>query len=71
MKSGIRPKTQRPGEDRQDFIIHEESERGLPGLINLIIESPGITASPAIAEEVAGMMSSAEKIREIYSGIDL
>lgn len=52
--AGIRPKLQGPGDKFRDFIIQEESEKGLPGLINLIgIESPGLTCSPAIAEYVA------------------
>jgi len=51
--SGIRPKLQKPGEPQRDFIIRHESDRGLPGLINLIgIDSPGLTASPAIAKHV-------------------
>jgi L-2-hydroxyglutarate oxidase LhgO len=55
--AGIRPKLQGPGEDIRDFVIREESDRGLPGLISLIgIESPGLTASPAIAEYVAGLV---------------
>jgi len=55
--SGIRPKLSAPNEGFRDFIITEESARGLPGLINLIgIESPGLTASPAIAEQVASMI---------------
>ncbi len=55
--AGIRPKLQAPGEDFRDFVIREESDKGLPGFINLIgIESPGITASPAIAEYVSGMV---------------
>jgi L-2-hydroxyglutarate oxidase LhgO len=55
--SGIRPKLQKPGGQPQDFIIREESDRGLPGLINLVgIESPGLTASPAIAKYVAAML---------------
>lgn len=54
--AGIRPKLQGPGEDFRDFIISEESDKGFPGLINLIgIESPGLTASPAIARVVAGL----------------
>ena len=49
--AGIRPKLQGPGEDIRDFVIAEESDKGLPGFINLIgIESPGLTAAPAIAE---------------------
>jgi L-2-hydroxyglutarate oxidase LhgO len=56
--SGIRPKLQGPGENVRDFIIREESDKGLPGLINLIgIESPGLTAAPAIATMVAGMVA--------------
>ncbi len=55
--SGIRPKLQRPDEDFRDFVISHESEKGLPGLINLIgIESPGLTASPAIAKCVSKMV---------------
>jgi L-2-hydroxyglutarate oxidase LhgO len=55
---GIRPKLQKPGEDIRDFIIRNESDKGLPGLINLIgIESPGLTASPAIAEYVRDMVT--------------
>jgi L-2-hydroxyglutarate oxidase LhgO len=55
--SGIRPKLQGPGGPARDFVIREESERGLPGFINLIgIESPGLTASPAIAKYVGTML---------------
>jgi L-2-hydroxyglutarate oxidase LhgO len=51
--AGIRPKLQGPGEGFRDFVIHDEKERGFPGFINLVgIDSPGLTASPAIAEEV-------------------
>jgi L-2-hydroxyglutarate oxidase LhgO len=55
--SGIRPKLQGPSQDIRDFVIVEESGRGLPGFINLIgIESPGLTAAPAIAEDVARLI---------------
>jgi L-2-hydroxyglutarate oxidase LhgO len=55
--AGIRPKLQGPGEDIRDFVIAEESDKGLPGFINLIgIESPGLTAAPAIAGYVAGII---------------
>ena len=51
--AGIRPKLQGPGEDFRDFVIAHEEKAGFPGLINLIgIESPGLTASPAIARYV-------------------
>jgi L-2-hydroxyglutarate oxidase LhgO len=56
--SGIRSKLQAPGEPPRDFVIVEESDRGLPGLVNLIgIESPGLTAAPAIARYVANLLS--------------
>ncbi len=55
--SGIRPKLQGKGEPFRDFVIREESDRGLPGFVNLIgIESPGLTASPAIARRVASLL---------------
>ncbi|MBU0606126.1 MAG: NAD(P)/FAD-dependent oxidoreductase [Candidatus Omnitrophica bacterium] len=51
--AGIRPKLRDYGSDFSDFIIKEETASGFPGLINLIgIESPGLTASLAIAEHV-------------------
>jgi L-2-hydroxyglutarate oxidase LhgO len=56
--AGIRPKLQGPGEKTRDFVICEESEKGLPGLVNLIgLESPGLTASLAIAKKVADLVS--------------
>ncbi len=55
--SGIRPKLQARGAPFRDFVIADERERGLPGFYDLIgIESPGLTAAPAIAEHVARMV---------------
>jgi L-2-hydroxyglutarate oxidase LhgO len=55
--SGIRPKLYREGESFRDFVIREEGDRGLPGLINLIgIESPGLTSCLTIAGEVEGLL---------------
>jgi L-2-hydroxyglutarate oxidase LhgO len=55
--SGIRPKLQSPGGPFRDFVVSEESGRGLPGFYDLVgIESPGLTAALAIAERVAEMM---------------
>jgi len=55
--AGIRPKLQGPGEGFRDFIIIHEEKKGFPGLINLIgIESPGLTAAPAIARYVGRMV---------------
>jgi L-2-hydroxyglutarate oxidase LhgO len=57
--SGIRPKVQAPGEPARDFIIRDEADRGLPGLINLIgIESPGLTSCLAIARHVEDIMDA-------------
>jgi L-2-hydroxyglutarate oxidase LhgO len=51
--AGIRAKLQGPGEGFRDFVIAEETGRGLPGLVNLVgIDSPGLTSALAIAEEV-------------------
>jgi L-2-hydroxyglutarate oxidase LhgO len=50
---GVRPKKQPPGAPAADFVIREEGERGLPGLVNLIgIDSPGLTSAREIAREV-------------------
>ena len=54
--SGIRPKIVPPGAPAQDFVIQGEAMHGVRGLVNLFgIESPGLTASLAIAEHVAGL----------------
>ncbi|MDP3640289.1 MAG: NAD(P)/FAD-dependent oxidoreductase, partial [Nanoarchaeota archaeon] len=56
-QAGIRPRLYKPGEPQRDFIIQEESARGLPGFVNLLgIESPGLTAAPAIGKYVAEMV---------------
>lgn len=51
--SGIRPKLTGPDEPAADFLVQTEAMHGVPGLINLFgIESPGLTASLALAEHV-------------------
>tara|TARA_B100001123_G_C15328676_1_gene1030459 strand:- start:2903 stop:4021 length:1119 start_codon:yes stop_codon:yes gene_type:complete len=51
--AGIRPKLQAPGTPPSDFLIQCEKTHGVKGLLNLFgIESPGLTASLAIAKEV-------------------
>lgn len=51
--TGIRPKISPPGATAADFRIDGPSAHGVSGLINLLgIESPGLTASLAIAEWV-------------------
>ncbi|NIX75796.1 NAD(P)/FAD-dependent oxidoreductase [Microvirga terricola] len=51
---GVRPKLTGPGEPAADFCIESPAEHGLPGLVHLFgIESPGLTSSLSIAEDVA------------------
>ncbi|MEO5597803.1 MAG: NAD(P)/FAD-dependent oxidoreductase [Novosphingobium sp.] len=55
--AGIRPKLSGPGEPAADFMIQGPDIHGQAGLVNLYgIESPGLTASMAIAEQVADML---------------
>ncbi|HKE10540.1 MAG TPA: FAD-dependent oxidoreductase, partial [Myxococcota bacterium] len=57
-QAGLRPKLSGPGEPLRDFVIEEESAHGLPGLVNLVgIESPGLTAAPAIARCVCELLA--------------
>jgi L-2-hydroxyglutarate oxidase LhgO len=52
--TGIRPKIYAPDEPPADFRIDGPAAHGVAGLVNLFgIESPGLTASLAIAELVA------------------
>jgi L-2-hydroxyglutarate oxidase LhgO len=52
--AGIRPKTAGPGEPAPDFEIQGPRVHGVPGLAHLFgIESPGLTASLALARLVA------------------
>jgi L-2-hydroxyglutarate oxidase LhgO len=56
--AGIRPKIYHKDNPVSDFYIEHEEDKGFPGWINLIgIESPGLTAALAIAEEVAGLLT--------------
>ena len=51
--SGVRPKLAGRGEPARDFVLQGPAEHGVPGLMNLFgIESPGLTASLALADEV-------------------
>ena len=55
--SGVRPKLHTPGAAAQDFLIHGPRDHRMPGLVNLFgIESPGLTASLAIADYVAALL---------------
>jgi L-2-hydroxyglutarate oxidase LhgO len=51
--AGVRPKLHGPGEAPADFVLQGPEEHGVDGLVNLFgIESPGLTACLALAEEV-------------------
>ena len=56
--SGIRPKVWIDENSMPDFYINHEEDKGYPGLINLIgIESPGLTASLAIGNNIVEMIN--------------
>lgn len=55
--AGIRPKLSGPGEPAADFVIQGPAAHGVRGLVNLFgIESPGLTASLAIAQRVCELV---------------
>ena len=56
--TGIRPKISGPEEPSADFVLQGPREHGVAGLVNLYgIESPGLTASLAIANEVTALLA--------------
>jgi L-2-hydroxyglutarate oxidase LhgO len=56
--AGVRPKISSPGEPAADFRVDGPAAHGVAGLVNLFgIESPGLTAALAIAEEVAAVLA--------------
>jgi L-2-hydroxyglutarate oxidase LhgO len=56
--TGIRPKLAPAGGAATDFTVEGPETHGLAGLVNLYgIESPGLTSSLAIAEEVRGLVA--------------
>lgn len=55
--AGIRPKIVGPGAAAADFVIQGRAQHGITGLVNLFgIESPGLTASLAIAQAVCASL---------------
>jgi len=57
--SGVRPKLQAPGETAHDFVLQGPADHGVPGLMNLYgIESPGLTASLALADAVVSRLTA-------------
>ncbi len=56
--AGVRPKLAHGGPYDADFVVQTERDHGVPGLTNLYgIESPGLTASLALADYVADQAS--------------
>ena len=56
---GIRPKIHGPGEPQPDFRIDGPEAHGLPGLVTMFgIESPGLTSSLAIGDEVCARLGT-------------
>ena len=57
--SGVRPKLQGAGAVAQDFVLQGPAEHGVAGLLNLYgIESPGLTASLALADEALSRLGA-------------
>ena len=57
--SGMRPKISGPKEPAADFLIQGPAQHGVPGLVNLFgIESPGLTALLALADDVATLFQA-------------
>jgi L-2-hydroxyglutarate oxidase LhgO len=55
--TGIRPKISGPNGPAADFVIQGPKDHGIRGLVNLYgIESPGLTASLAIGEDVVNLV---------------
>ena len=56
--AGVRPKISGPKEPAADFVVQGPKTHGVPGLINLYgIESPGLTASMPLADEVVRQLT--------------
>ena len=57
--AGIRPKIERPGGPATDFMVQTAAVHGIPALVNIFgVESPGLTSSLAIADEVLAAQAS-------------
>jgi L-2-hydroxyglutarate oxidase LhgO len=61
--SGIRPKVQTPGGAAADFMIMDEREHGVAGLVNLFgMESPGLTSSLRIGDAVKDKLTQTDRL---------
>ena len=60
-----RPKIAPEGANAADFVIQGPEVHGVPGLVNLFgIESPGLTACLAMADEVAACLGQIVENRD-------
>ncbi len=58
--AGIRPKLHAPGDAARDFLVAGPAQHGVRGLVNFFgIESPGLTASLALATHAAELLAPA------------
>jgi L-2-hydroxyglutarate oxidase LhgO len=56
---GIRPKLTGPGAPQADFLIDTPAGHGVPGLVQMFgIESPGLTSSLSLADDVVAAFSA-------------
>lgn len=57
--AGVRPKISGPGDAAADFVVEGPATHGFGGVVNLLgIESPGLTASLALAEHVSQIVAT-------------
>ena len=57
--AGIRPKISGPDEPAADFVVQGPAAHRIPGLVNLYgIESPGLTSSLPLADEILRQLGS-------------
>lgn len=65
--AGIRPKISGPNDPAVDFVVQGPEIHGVPRLVNLYgIESPGLTASMALADEVVRRLGLTGAERPIW-----
>lgn len=65
--AGVRPKISGPSEPVVDFVVQGPEIHGVPGLVNLYgIESPGLTASMPLADEVVHQLSFATAEQPVW-----
>ncbi|HET9736353.1 MAG TPA: NAD(P)/FAD-dependent oxidoreductase [Burkholderiales bacterium] len=63
--AGIRPKISAQGAPAADFVVQGPRDHGVTGLVHLFgIESPGLTASLALADHVAALLNGPPQRKE-------